>query len=609
MAIFDGNNNPIDSGMNIEQLKSLVSDGLLKPIVMNSMEERKESKDIADDLKKVIENFDKVVEEAGEIVKLAKEGYKVKPVKVAVGGDFTKNIMSPLMKQEEKGLKLDQISTKAISAFSSAALHKGSLQTHDIHIEKLLSDMIRREEKGKSGLSSAGLDPTGRYGTQGSPDRKIGEAFSTVLEGISIADIFKGAITQEYEFMKNMREIAYQTQGVAGSTESVQDKWDTLAKSVGETGVNRTVMQNALVIATKKGIRSLEQTNKTLKNGLFTSKQIGASAEGTAELFTDWNMHLGMSGDQMDAMSGAMRNVARTTGVTGEALLRAAKSTEVILKNMRNTGMLTSSAAETFMSMAASAEKLGVGTEIQEISNLLTGGIQQFIAADPFMKTMITRGANADGVGMEDVYSGSVGKSPEKMDKMIKGLNTSFSQFAGIGDLATRKIEDISDAELSSANKRLQIASGGKIQGVAQWQRMYEAMAEATKPFSEKMKELDKQFKSSTATTEERMVVERKRRDLMISESTKILGGFDAALKKAGSVEVAFKSTSVQKLINENRAGIEAALKVAPGGSVGMDSGKLMQGLAQTKLDSLKGLSNASNVKMQIDSKNLDSDL
>jgi hypothetical protein len=276
------------------------------------------------------------------------------------------------------------------------------------------------------------------------------------------------------------------------------------------------------------------------------------------------------------------------------------------MMNMRNTGMLSARAAESFLSMAASAQKLGVGKEVEEINQALTGGLQNFINLDPFMKTMMVQGASAGGLDMKkDIWSGDIGNSPEKMKKMVDGLDKSFSRAAGVTDILKTNIDEMDPKKLADANNQIQIMSHGKYQGIAQLKRALQAMDEGSQTFSDKLQKLDDQFKDTSKTTQERMNIEKQRKDLMIHEASTVLNSYSEAIKNAGSLDKALNGTKIKKIIDDNRQGIETALKLKPGESKGMDPQKLMEGLGQVKLEGLKGLSKESHIKMKIDPKQI----
>jgi hypothetical protein len=86
---------------------------------------------------------------------------------------------------------------------------------------------------------------------------------------------------------------------------------------------------------------------------------IGVDAERTSDELTDWHLQMGFTVSQTGQLGRDMMSISRVTGVTGERMFEAAKSSRQFADNMRSAGTLTSEAARNLMQYSTVAARRG----------------------------------------------------------------------------------------------------------------------------------------------------------------------------------------------------------------------------------------------------------
>ena len=321
-------------------------------------------------------------------------------------------------------------------------------------------------------------------------------------EGNIMQQIFAGSVADATEFGQEMREIAFQTQGVTGDFKDMQKEFANLGSSVvSETGKSVDALNKAVISNSKKGFKNQKEGQKVLKSGLHLSTMIGSETQQTADLFGDWHRTLGMSANQMSDLSRSMRDVALSTGVTGDELLGAMKSSEGILKNMRNQGTLTSSAARSTIEMVAEFKKTGFdeNTKFVEAMSSYSGRVN----ADQKTKTNIADIVNRiGGDAPERMLYGEFGKSRKDQRAFSGGVKDMAAEVVGRGK---DKGKDFDFKKMSQKERRdlavFAEARGTSIAGLENLAATYE---KSGKGLGGTLDDLDKQANSKFGTEEEK---------------------------------------------------------------------------------------------------------
>ena len=263
--------------------------------------------------------------------------------------------------------------------------------------------------------------------------------------------LFSGSVTDATVFQREMRVIAFQTQGITGDFRGMQSEFSDLGQVAKETGKSINVMQKVYMSNLKKGFKNNKEGKKVMKEGLFLSSMIGSEAQQTADLFGDWHRTLALSSGEMGELARGMRNVALTTGVTGDELLGAMKSSEGILKNLRNQGNLTADVAKTVIGMMAEAKKTGFEEITNKVLNPLssTGSI---LDADSKTQALIFGITNRmGGDATTDALSGTFMEDRQN----LAGFSTELMSL--VGDLSDGAIKSLGDFDKLSKEQKKEL--------------------------------------------------------------------------------------------------------------------------------------------------------
>lgn len=337
---------------------------------------------------------------------------------------------------------------------------------------------------------------------------------------------FQGSISDAAVFRKEMRLIAFETEGITGEMRGLQNEFSTIGKSVARTGVAVDVMQRAYVNALKKGMKSQKQTLEVTKTGLNLGTMIGANAEMTAEMFNEWHMTLGLSEGALAQISRDVQGVAKQTGITGDNLVKIVRASEKFMKNMKNAATLTGVSAEHLMTALAEAEKRGVGEQMQRILDAGTSTIN-FDAADQTTKNFFV-GMIKDSKDFAKVMDGTLFKTKEGFKTVKTGMDDFLkSNFK----MTIEDLDSLSGEQLTHMNRMLQKHYGMQ---VGEFKEMYKSMESGSLGLAEKIKKVDEELKNTNLTAEEVKKLEKKRQDMLLNTGLGVLTKFSDISGKAG---------------------------------------------------------------------------
>lgn len=241
------------------------------------------------------------------------------------------------------------------------------------------------------------------------------------LEGLT--DAVLKPLNEELEFFRGMsRSIIVNYSTGLDSVAKKLEEFEITDKDILVTGQSRSVLLKEQQKFYKRGITDAKTLNKVMRVGLQTATMIDSDAESTADMFADWSQHLGASERQLGMMSRGLVNIGRQTGLTGDNLLRVAKSSEDFMKNMRLAGTFSAGSANNIMGVLASAQKTGTTTGASKILSGLSGGLLGN-TVDEQTKNLIMKAGAFGGADTLDLISG-VGTDKDSMRKVASGLES-----------------------------------------------------------------------------------------------------------------------------------------------------------------------------------------
>jgi hypothetical protein len=375
-----------------------------------------------------------------------------------------------------------------------------------------------------------------------SAQAKLTDIVSMVTAGASILQLlFKGSAKDAIVFGKEMRSIAYEIEGIGSSTRGLQDEFANLGKNITQqTGHPLEVMQESYMKNIKKGMiqqnkstKSQKEGLKVIKSGLNLSYMIGANSENTADLFGDWHRTLKLSSQQMAQLSRDTKQIARSTGVTGDHLIEAMKSSEGILKNLQNQGNLTNSAMKNVIKAMTEAKKLGVDETFGKVGDALSSTNKLFFEADDKTKAFLFQMAGRMGE-FDSMSAGTFMKSRSRMKKMGEGMESMMMEMAqGLGaDVKTfEDLNKLTDTQRRDLAIQLKARTGMEI---AEFEKTALTFKKGGESLGDTLAGFDKIFKSSVSTVEERRKAQEDMDKTLMQGGLSMLNSVSEQISKTG---------------------------------------------------------------------------
>lgn len=342
---------------------------------------------------------------------------------------------------------------------------------------------------------------------------------SAVMEASNWKDAYGSFLVETFKFHRSLGETQYT---LGQSLELIKEFADT-QKIAERTGQKRLDFELAAVKAMRKGIKSAKDVNKITMSSLKLATDIGVKSSETSDLLGRWAVQFNMSGNTVEVLSRHMREVAFQTGVAGEELLNAAKSAEKLLKSMRNLGFLTERSAANVIEMTTSAEKFGVGDQMQRVIQA-TQSHKDFFA-NRGLTTFLGQAGERAGVSPQELYSGQFSGDKKMQLKIAEGSESMLREFVqqsgGDGAAANleKAIKNMSSEQQAVLNTLVQRQSDGEFEGSGAVLQFNKALRESGMSFGERIQKNQDVINSSGTTDKERQLAEQKNESMKFTEA------------------------------------------------------------------------------------------
>jgi hypothetical protein len=455
------------------------------------------------------EAFDKIEESLDKQSKLSAKGAtllkQIKDLLTALGRgtvkDFDKLINE--MKAVSKATAASKAAAGTVGKKGGIDLDKAAIAKSGSDAGSLFAKMFGKS--GKMGKGNAIL--TGTVGL-------IGEASK---EMDVWGRLFKGVIKDEWEYMSNMRQIGFVTQGITSETNDLQEAFQDMGsglRAVQETGQDLTTNQRAYAALVRQGSKANKETLRISKTSLALGTLIGGNAEDTAavsqemtEIMGKWNRELSLGSNQISDISRGIQATARGTGLMGKELTAVVKSMDVLMKDMRNANTLTASAAKAMIALAASAHKLGVGESMEKLQAAMVNPwklLNETSAEDRNYMMMI-----ASRMGKTNqLLAGTMGTT-KGFKEMAGSAKTMAENIAGMSfdqlEKLSKSNRQADKERMMQINQALMKATGRQF---GQMQQEIKAWEEAGKTFAQKSAEMKKALKEPLSTSKKKKLTD-----------------------------------------------------------------------------------------------------
>jgi len=341
----------------------------------------------------------------------------------------------------------------------------------------------------------------------------------------TVETMFGGVVEQEMKFTQEIRQAAYETAGATKEARGLQRAFEDIGKTVAETGVNRTEFQKSYTKALRSGVKDLKQATNLTTTQLNTEKQLGMEAGSLQDTFQELALSGRMNAGQLAQMGRGMRDVAKATGLTGDALKGAIDSSKEFIDDLKKAGQLTASAASNVMEIQANAKKLGISSEMNPLMKAMSSSSELLLNASDETRSLLLQAARQAG-RVEDAMNGTLLKSKEAIADTAQGLRGVLKQF---GIESREQFDALSDTAKRDIQLKMQTAY--KMDANTALGTL-ESLEKSSQGLMGKLAGIDKQMQQNI-TTQEKAALEEQKRQLKTSSQLAVLTALDEAAKGA----------------------------------------------------------------------------
>lgn len=339
------------------------------------------------------------------------------------------------------------------------------------------------------------------------------------------AKLTKGIVDEERKFTQEVRAVAYETAGVTKISRGLQKTYEDIGRSVKQTGFDRSEFQKSYMTALKGGIKNQKAAMSITTAQLNTEKQLGFEAGSLGDQFKEWTLAGNMTVGQIADMGRGMRDVARSTGVTGEALKSGITSGQEFVNQLRNAAQLSATAAKNAMELAVNAQKFGVNSQMQPLMKAMASSSNLLLESSSETKTILFQAAGSVG-RLDDLMKGTLLRSKQGTKDMAKGFENILSRF---GVSSMEAIDQLSDSAKMQINLQMKASMGVEL---GEFRQQYQTLIDSSKTYADRLSDIDKKRKQNL-TLEEKATLMEEERSLKTSKSLEVLTVLDEAAKGA----------------------------------------------------------------------------
>lgn len=360
------------------------------------------------------------------------------------------------------------------------------------------------------------------------------------ISGIDITEtLLKGIVKEEREFTQQIRAAAYETAGVTKENKTLQRVYEDIGSTVERTGFNRSESQKYYLKALKSGIRDNKKALSMTVSQLNVEKQIGVEAGSLHETFMDLTLSGKMNNAEIAQMGRGMLDVARNTGMSGEALLDAVKSSREFTENLKRSEQLTADSNLNIIEIVANAKKLGIEGQMRPLLEGMTSTTKLLYESSSQTKALLFSAASSVG-RMDDLLNGTITRSKEGINAMAQGFDNILKRF-GVESLDA--VDNLSDEAKTKLNMQLKLAFGVEL---GDMRRTVEAMREAGKGMSERLQDINQKL-ALNLTVEEKAALLEQQRALKAGKFMQAMTAFSEAAKGAENMDQALEKFGRRK--------------------------------------------------------------
>ena len=375
----------------------------------------------------------------------------------------------------------------------------------------------------------------------GSQIRSISAEMLMLTKNGSVLQTLTGDVVKnQIEYEKGIRAALFETAGATRESTKLFKVMSDIQGTVEITGRKQEEVTKALVKLSRTGIRYDGDSEKYKKRilgltltTLNTEKLLGFEAGELLDKFGDLYRFGVLNQNAIANLGRGMQEVARTTGISGEALKKVLSISDAIVDSMRKASTLTSSSAKNIIELAAGAQKFGVSEEIAAITKAAGSTVNLFKEASDGTRLLLFNAAAAVGK-LDQLQTGTLLRSKEGVKSLSEGINKVFRQF---GIESADAIDSLSDAAKMRLN--LVLSSSFNLE-LGQVKGILKTLDLAGKTLADKLIDLDKQLQKNISLEKRTALIEEQRK-LRSEAGLNILNVLSESAETAKTMDEAFQ--------------------------------------------------------------------
>jgi hypothetical protein len=531
---------------------------------------------------------------------------------------------------------------KSMENLAKQGLKKHSIGVHDTHCEGVLNKIyttLQDIAKGAGGKAAAGAGGGGKGGKGGGSAAPAGggagggggggaaaveaedrakaaraemtqlsitrireTALKSILGTIQdqilgfdvMSQVLDGVLDKERKFVQDARKLSYEIEGATQGSKELMRTFEDIGKTSKLTGKTRQQFIDRYTKTVKMGLKDLKKAHAITVAQLNTEEQLGMEAGALGDTFVDWARGLKFSEGQIGDMGRGMRDIARFTGMTGEALEEVVKSSQTYIDNLKLAGTATAAQVKNIIELSANFKRVGI--DGGKLMDAMTS-TNKLLSANASTFSLLAKAAGQAGVYAQ-LFNGTLLQNKAAMKGMNREFMRTLNQFGVAGNSVEElrqnwnQLTDDAKARINIQLKAAFDVEAGELMGTI------EAFENTSQTLADKLANVNKKLQQNLTLEEKALVLEEQRK-LKLSASMGALTALDEAAKGAKSMGDALAKFGTR------RGEFEADMNAL--GVAWTNEADVAKGAIQSAMDSVnKGLKAAGKQELSIDSSEIE---
>jgi hypothetical protein len=377
--------------------------------------------------------------------------------------------------------------------------------------------------------------------------------------GLTLRHLTKGVLIDPLEWQKESRAVMYALEGPGVALTELEQKYLDIGDVQRSTGIDRSRVQMQINKQLQKGYslevkqgklerQSVQQTRSIVRDSMSTATMINANAEATSDQFSEWNRQLGMSNLQLSMLGRSMQDIQKTTGISGDNLLEAARAANQTINTLRNfSGGVNARSMASAIETQAQFAKFGSGEIGGKMEGILSGGDRAISQGGPLATAMAQTAANMGRTN--EFASGQIMQDPNMKREFYRQFekDTSDKLRAQSNNLLSGNLATLSDemAQLRKDNpamaRHLQANFQNQGLDLGQLPGLAKAVQEMKSPH-ERRDEIDAKLKAGGLSGAEKKLLTQQRNDIEAGLRRQNVTEFSDKMNTYGNADQALKA-------------------------------------------------------------------